>query len=419
MAAFPPDATLVVKHTFLEFVNTRRQVRRASTDSCLSRLVSDSDDDEGIEQKVDIDAKSDVSTDAFAASSDSDTETTASTDGCSEISGPPGAFWVPMQAVLQPMLVAQPAQMPVADAQNSWTTVMLRNIPCDYTRDLVIDLLYSEGFCGRFNFFYLPMDFESGSAFGYAFVNLNTSADAQAFWQHFSGFNRWTWPSKKVAEVTWSRPVQGLQMSVERYRNSVVMHPTVPDTFKPVLLDSMGARVTFPSPSKCISSPKDATHTPAETANQSHKWGSSDRPSSRTTLMLRNLPNDYDRPMLLQLLDDQGFSGRYDFVYLPMDFKTSCGLGYAFVNMVSNEDAEQFKQQFSGFTNWEMPSRKVAEVAWSNPNQGLAVHIERYRNSNVMHEMVPDKFKPVLFQEGHRVLFPPPTRSIKEPPQGA
>jgi hypothetical protein len=87
--------------------------------------------------------------------------------------------------------------------------------------------------------------------------------------------------------------------------------------------------------------------------------------------------------------------------------------------MVTHEDAEQFQQQFAGFTNWAMPSRKVAEVAWSNPNQGLAVHIDRYRNSNIMHEMVPDDFKPVLFQGGVRVPFPAPTRAIKELPQGA
>merc|ERR1740123_2226645 len=41
----------------------------------------------------------------------------------------------------------------------------------------------------------------------------------------------------------------------------------------------------------------------------------------RTTVMLRNLPNDYTRDMLLALLDKEGFQGKYNFVYLPMDFK--------------------------------------------------------------------------------------------------
>ena len=42
---------------------------------------------------------------------------------------------------------------------------------------------------------------------------------------------------------------------------------------------------------------------------------------SWTTVMLRNLPNDYTREMLLALLDTQGFANSYDFVYMPIDFK--------------------------------------------------------------------------------------------------
>lgn len=133
--------------------------------------------------------------------------------------------------------------------------------------------------------------------------------------------------------------------------------------------------------------------------------------------MLRNLPNDYNRSMLLSLLDEQGFAGKYDFVYLPIDFASGAGVGYAFINMVSHQAAEQFRVHFTGFTTWAFPSRKVAEVAWSNPNQGLAVHIERYRNSTVMHPSVCDEYKPALFANGFRVPFPPPTRIIKAPQQ--
>lgn len=54
----------------------------------------------------------------------------------------------------------------------------------------------------------------------------------------------------------------------------------------------------------------------------------------RTTVMLRNLPNNYTREMFLEMLDSEGFRGSYDFVYLPCDFHRKANLGYAFVNMV-------------------------------------------------------------------------------------
>ncbi|CAE7621292.1 ML3, partial [Symbiodinium sp. CCMP2456] len=57
-------------------------------------------------------------------------------------------------------------------------------------------------------------------------------------------------------------------------------------------------------------------------------------PQGRTTVMLRNLPNNYTRDMLLELIDSMGFRGQYDFLYLPIDFQTHACLGYAFVNLV-------------------------------------------------------------------------------------
>ena len=55
------------------------------------------------------------------------------------------------------------------------------------------------------------------------------------------------------------------------------------------------------------------------------KKSQSKQTADRTTVMLRNVPNNYTREMFLTLLDDHGFAGRYDFVYLPCDFKRQAG----------------------------------------------------------------------------------------------
>jgi len=134
-----------------------------------------------------------------------------------------------------------------------------------------------------------------------------------------------------------------------------------------------------------------------------------------TTVMFRNLPNDYSQQMLLALLDSEGFEGLYDFLYVPFDFKRHAGLGYAFINMVSPDAARKIKSELQGFKKWSIPSKKILEVCYSKPLQGLTANIERYRNSPVMHPDVPEEFKPALFQNKRRIPFPAPTVSLRPP----
>lgn len=44
--------------------------------------------------------------------------------------------------------------------------------------------------------------------------------------------------------------------------------------------------------------------------------------------------------------------------------------------------------------------------------QGLEKHVEKYRNSPVMHDSVGHEARPILIQDGKRVAFPPPTKKI-------
>lgn len=136
---------------------------------------------------------------------------------------------------------------------------------------------------------------------------------------------------------------------------------------------------------------------------------------TNTTLILRNLPMRYSRDELLELLDSEGFKGKYDLVYHPIDFGTRLGFGYAFVNFVSSEAATECSENFNGFIGWKTNHDKACEVSQSTELQGLEEHVERYKNSPVMHETVPDEFKPAIFADGHRVPFPLPTKKVTKP----
>lgn len=137
--------------------------------------------------------------------------------------------------------------------------------------------------------------------------------------------------------------------------------------------------------------------------------------TSRTTLMLRNLPKGYSCDQLIALFKREGFKAEFDFVYLPMDFQKQTGLGYAFVNLVNWKVAERARQHFQGFCNWGVESDQVCETLWSDAQQGLAANIERYRSSPVMHESVPDVYRPLIFSKGVQITFPPPTKKIQAP----
>ncbi|CAK0842713.1 unnamed protein product [Prorocentrum cordatum] len=140
-----------------------------------------------------------------------------------------------------------------------------------------------------------------------------------------------------------------------------------------------------------------------------------------TTIILRNLPCPFLRDNLIALMDAKGFAGFYDFVYLPVDFKTGMGLGYAFVNILT-EEVRRFALAFDGFKDWPRyasgadlsrprVSAKICAVDMSR-TQGLFANVERYRNSPLMSDEVPDRFRPVLFNGTERVPFPEPTREL-------
>jgi hypothetical protein len=136
-------------------------------------------------------------------------------------------------------------------------------------------------------------------------------------------------------------------------------------------------------------------------------------PEMCTTVLLRGVPSSCNREMLIKMLDDHGYAGRFNFVYLPVDFESSDHNGYAFVNITTPAIAAGFKRLFDGFSEHPFSPSKVCTTEWSRL-QGLSANIKHYRNSPIMHKLVPDEHKPVLLAHGVRRPFPKPTTEIKE-----
>ncbi|CAN6202872.1 unnamed protein product [Urochloa humidicola] len=114
---------------------------------------------------------------------------------------------------------------------------------------------------------------------------------------------------------------------------------------------------------------------------------------TRTTLMIKNIPNKYTSKMLLAAIDEL-HKGAYDFFYLPIDFKNKCNVGYAFINMISPTHIVSFYQAFNG-KKWEkFNSEKVASLAYARI-QGRTALISHFQNSSLMNE--DKRCRPILF----------------------
>lgn len=134
-----------------------------------------------------------------------------------------------------------------------------------------------------------------------------------------------------------------------------------------------------------------------------------------TTVVLRNIPKQFSRDDVVEFLNQHGFSSKFDFVYVPFNFKFERSEGMAFVNFISHEIALEVFEALSGFA-WETTKPgKECMVNWASPHQGLEAHIEHFRNSPVMHGDVHEAYKPALFKDGEQVEFPKPTKEIRAP----
>ncbi|KAL1196772.1 terminal ear1-like protein [Cardamine amara subsp. amara] len=112
-----------------------------------------------------------------------------------------------------------------------------------------------------------------------------------------------------------------------------------------------------------------------------------------TTVMLRNIPNRYTREMLIEFIDEQCEQANknqkdelcpisaYDFVYLPIDFRTKLNKGYAFVNFTNAKAVSTLKNACNHMPWSCFCSRKVLEIT-SARIQGKDELVKHFQHMN-------------------------------------
>lgn len=230
-------------------------------------------------------------------------------------------------------------------------------------------------------------------------------------------------------EIDFTHPVVASffasnQQSVCEEKKSFPCVP--PGCHQPPCVSPGGNRPFSPLSMPCFTSaPEDHTDAFAPSAQQLQD--ALIEPDSRTTLIIKNLPAGCMQDGLCKILDEFGISG-YDFIYVPINLRDFVAFRYCFVNFERNEDAAKAMATLDGFSGWAEEGDKACEVAWSGTQeglyrstgwsgtkQGLETLIERYRNSPLMHNSVPEVFRPALFKNGVRIEFPAPTKNVKAP----
>lgn len=100
--------------------------------------------------------------------------------------------------------------------------------------------------------------------------------------------------------------------------------------------------------------------------------------------------------------------GCYDFLYLRMDFRNRCNVGYAFINFIDPRHILTFARRVCGRRWARFNSDKVCHLTFARI-QGLSALIDKFRHSKVMFEH--PAYRPKLFyssgpRSGEEAPFP-------------
>ncbi|XP_062199899.1 protein MEI2-like 6 [Phragmites australis] len=130
--------------------------------------------------------------------------------------------------------------------------------------------------------------------------------------------------------------------------------------------------------------------------------------SNRTSLMIRNIPNNFTRKNIMNIIDQHcaeenakvtsgggGVKSEYDFLYVPIDFRTKFNKGYAFVNVTTPDAAHRLWAHLHRH-RWTVGAcQKICEVDLA-VIQGRHKLVEHFSGSRF--DCDTEDFLPVWFQ---------------------
>lgn len=130
--------------------------------------------------------------------------------------------------------------------------MILRNLPETLTRSDLLAFLAEHGHLTEVRFLYLPIDGAIGTSLGYAFLSFGNVAAAEEFHVRMQGAEL---REGHALQISWNSTGGTVEDQVKRFRDSALMHPSMSDELRPILLQD-GVRVDFPAPTKKIRAPR-------------------------------------------------------------------------------------------------------------------------------------------------------------------
>lgn len=113
----------------------------------------------------------------------------------------------------------------------------------------------------------------------------------------------------------------------------------------------------------------------------------------RTTIMLKNIPRDISQLFLMSFQNNK-YKGKFNFLYLPIDFVKKINVSYAFLNLKNSKDIIEIYLDLHD-KPWSFCKNKNAYISYARI-QGFKSISEHFSKSNLINNELDKLFKPYI-----------------------